>query len=54
MTKKNTILRIENLTKRFGTVTANNHINLELQEGEIMTLLGENDSGNTTLINMIS
>ena len=45
---------MENLTKRFGAVVANDHINLELHEGEILSLLGENGSGKTTLMNMLS
>ena len=47
-------IKMENITKRFGTVTANDHINLELHEGEILSLLGENGSGKTTLMNMLS
>ena len=45
---------MENVTKRFGKVVANNAINLELHEGEILSLLGENGSGKTTLMNMIA
>jgi len=47
-------VRMENITKRFGSVVANNAINLELHEGEILSLLGENGSGKTTLMNMLS
>ena len=43
-------VKMENVTKRFGKVVANNAINLELHEGEILSLLGENGSGKTTLI----
>ena len=45
---------MENITKRFGKVVANNDVNLELHEGEILSLLGENGSGKTTLMNMLS
>ena len=45
---------MENITKRFGKVVANNAINMELHEGEILSLLGENGSGKTTLMNMLS
>ena len=47
-------IKMENITKRFGKVIANNAINLELHEGEILSLLGENGSGKTTLMNMLS
>ena len=44
-------IKMENITKRFGSVVANNAINMELREGEILSLLGENGSGKTTLMN---
>ena len=47
-------IKMEGITKRFGSVVANNAINLELHEGEILSLLGENGSGKTTLMNMLS
>ena len=47
-------VKMENVTKRFGKVVANSAINLELHEGEILSLLGENGSGKTTLMNMLS
>jgi len=42
------------VTKTFGSVIANDHVNLEIHEGEILSLLGENGSGKTTLMNMLS
>ncbi len=45
---------MENITKRFGKVIANHAIDLELREGEILSLLGENGSGKTTLMNMLA
>lgn len=47
-------IKMENITKRFGNVVANNRINMVLHEGEILSLLGENGSGKTTLMNMLS
>ena len=53
---KKTICAIElkGITKRFGDVVANDSINLSLNRGEILSLLGENGSGKTTLMNMLS
>ncbi|MBR2460120.1 MAG: ABC transporter ATP-binding protein [Clostridia bacterium] len=47
-------LRLENITKRFGSVVANNGITMDVRKGEILALLGENGSGKTTLMNMLS
>ena len=47
-------VRMEGITKHFGSVIANRDIHLELHEGEILSLLGENGSGKTTLMNMLS
>ena len=56
MTALETVCAIElkNITKRFGDVVANDGINLQLNRGEILSLLGENGSGKTTLMNMLS
>ena len=47
-------LRLENITKRFGSFVANDNINLEIQAGSIHALLGENGAGKTTLMNILS
>ncbi len=45
---------MKNITKTFGSVVANEKVNLEINKGEILALLGENGSGKTTLMNMLS
>ena len=47
-------IELRGVTKRFGSVVANNNVNLTVQKGEILSILGENGSGKTTLMNMIS
>ena len=47
-------LEIRNVTKRIGKVVANKDINLTVEKGEILAVLGENGSGKTTLMNMIA
>ncbi len=47
-------IELKNISKRFGSVIANKNVNLSVNSGEILSLLGENGSGKTTLMNMIS
>ncbi|MCC8044735.1 MAG: ABC transporter ATP-binding protein [Clostridiales bacterium] len=47
-------IELQNITKRFGSVVANDKVSLSLRKGEILCVLGENGSGKTTLVNMIS
>ncbi|MEM2806593.1 MAG: ATP-binding cassette domain-containing protein [Candidatus Bathyarchaeia archaeon] len=48
------IIRMVNLTKKFGDFTAVDHLNLEVEEGEILGLLGPNGAGKTTTILMLA
>lgn len=47
-------IELRNITKTFGEVVANKDVCLQVQRGEILSILGENGSGKTTLMNMIS
>ena len=47
-------IEMRGITKTFGSVVANNGVNLNVKHGEILALLGENGSGKTTLMNMLS
>ena len=51
---KNKILESSNLTMRFGGVTALDSLNLHVNEGEVLGLLGPNGSGKTTFFNVIT
>lgn len=48
------LLKTENVTMKFGGVTAVNDFNLELNKGEIVALIGPNGAGKTTAFNMIT
>lgn len=47
------IIQLEGITKRFPGVTANDHIDINVEKGEIHTLAGENGAGKSTLMNIL-
>ena len=50
---ENYALELRDISKSFGSVKANDQVNLTLRKSEILAILGENGSGKTTLMNMI-
>jgi branched-chain amino acid transport system ATP-binding protein len=48
------MLKLENVTKRFGGLIAVNGVSLEIKQGEFVGIVGPNGSGKTTLFNVIS
>ncbi len=48
-----TVIRVENLTRRFGDFVAVDHVSFQVQRGEIVGYLGPNGSGKTTTIRML-
>ena len=50
----NSIIEVDSITKRYGTLTAVDHVSLDVGEGEVFSLLGPNGAGKTTMISMLT
>ena len=48
------LLEVENVTLKFGGVTAVNNVSFNVEEGEVFALVGPNGAGKSTLFNLIS
>ncbi len=52
--KEMSIIKVNNLTKKYGDFTAVNHVSFEVEEGTMLGFLGVNGAGKTTVINMLA
>lgn len=52
--RRNTILEVNDVTRRFGGLTAVNNLSFEVRENQVLGLIGPNGSGKTTMLNLIS
>lgn len=52
--KKDSVLRLENITMQFGGVVAVNDLSMEVNRGEIVSLIGPNGAGKTTVFNVVT
>lgn len=50
----NTLLKLTDVTKRFGGIRAIDHVSLDVDEGELVGLIGPNGAGKSTLMNLIT
>lgn len=48
------LLEVDNLTRRFGGLTAVNGVSLSLRQGELLSVIGPNGAGKTTLFNLVT
>ena len=54
MAEAEAFLRLSNITKQFGKLTAVNGVDLDIREGEFFTIVGPSGSGKTTLLRMLA
>ncbi|MBI2361632.1 MAG: ATP-binding cassette domain-containing protein, partial [Deltaproteobacteria bacterium] len=48
------VVKIRDLSKKFGKVSAVDHVSLEINDGELVTVLGPSGCGKTTLLRLIA
>src|SRR5262245_4339985 len=53
-TRKQKMIEVENLTKRYGRTTAVDHVSFRVQKGEILGFLGPNGAGKTTTMRVLT
>lgn len=53
MNRENPVIQVEDMVKRFGTFTANDHLNFSVFQGEVFGFLGANGAGKTTAIRIL-
>ena len=53
-TYEGAMIELRGITKHFGSVIANENVDLTVNRGEILSVLGENGSGKTSLMNMLA
>lgn len=53
MNRGHTVIQVEDMVKRFGHFTANDHLNFEVFQGEIFGFLGANGAGKTTALRIL-
>ncbi len=52
--EKSAVIEVQGITKTFGKIIANHDVTMDIKKGEILSVLGENGCGKTTLMNMIA
>lgn len=54
MAEKEVLLKVDNITKRFGGIVAVDHVSCTVRKGEVVSIIGPNGAGKTTVFNMLT